>query len=658
MTGRRPAAVGRLRKGGPAGHAMHEALLLEPLQVASNRHLGHTEVRGEALRRHVSRTPETPEELLAASWGIGVPHASIEEPGHMDVNVGTTFDLLVLERTMVGVTSLRVLGIDIGTTNTKAVVVEVSPRGVTEVARAGTPTPSTAAALVAAVLRVVREVLSRAGSPPAAIGIASMAETGVPLDRDGRPLTELLRWDGHRAAREAAVLTAQHGRLELFRATGVRPSAKVPLATLAWLATHEPAVMTRMAGWAGVADLVALALTGDLVTDHTLAGRTMAYRLPPRGEALTHSFDADLLAAVGLRPEHLPRVAPAGDVAGYVRGPKVSSATSRFTATATGPARPGTDATGRRVGLGRFWSDAGASFVDAGLAPGTPVVVAGHDHAVGTWAAGARAAGDRADSLGTAEAVLTVLPDAPAPGPALDAVADAGMSWVRTVSGRHDALLAGSASAGALVQWLVERTATPVAELFAAARADMDHDPRPTGEVVLPYLSGRQSPAPDRAARLHIPEGLAGVRLTRAVLEALCLQARWMLTEQAVLAGPLPAGLLPARPLPARPLTVLGGPMVAGAPWADIKVAVTPGALRWVLAEEPVAAGAALLAATRAGLLGQDVPTLLSEERASSRATSYDGMYEEFVATALRATAPHATAAGTPQHSWLTGTAP
>ena len=536
------------------------------------------------------------------------------------------------------------LGIDVGTTNTKAVVVEIGSSGVLEAARASTPTPVSAAGLVDGVLRVVREVLGRTGSQPQAIGIASMAETGVPLDHDGRPLTELLRWDGHRAVDEAAALADRHGRGDLFRATGVRPSAKVPLATLAWLGVHEPAVAARMAGWAGVADLVALALTGELVTDHTLAGRTMAYRLPARGETLRTSFDADLLATVGLRPEQMPRVAAADGVAGRVRGTR--------SARGDGGARSALGDGGARD-LGRFWEEASKSFVRAGLSPGTPVVIAGHDHAVGSWAAGVRTSGDRADSLGTAEAVLTVLPDLPVPGPQLDDVAAAGMSWVRTVSGKHDAVLAGSASAGAMVAWLVERTGTSADELFGEALADITHDPRPTGHVVLPYLAGRQSPAPDPTARLHLPDDLTGVRLTRAVLEGLCLQARWMLTEQALLAD---VSEPPAQPqhstATAPPLTVLGGPAVANAAWAEVKATVTHEPLRWVMADEPVAAGAALLAATRTGLLGDDVVTLLTAHRASAGAApclrtvetpartpgAYDRMYDEFVATALRGT--------------------
>ena len=492
------------------------------------------------------------------------------------------------------VSRLLGLGIDVGTTNTKVVLVAVpesAADGTVELlAVAAAPTPEPAA-----LDRVLRELTVRAlatarrspdGPPaagdapaagarsapprvPQAVGVASMAETGVPLDRGGHPLGSWLRWDGQRAAAEAAGLADRLGATALFEATGVRPSAKVPLATLAWLAAHDPARRAALARWAGVADLAALRLTGDLVTDHTLAGRSMAYRLPPADAALPTAFDADLLAEVGLRPEHLPRVAGPGAVAGTVR---------------PGP------------------------WVGAGLRAGTPVVVAGHDHAVGAWAAGVRAPGTTADSIGTAEAVCTVL----SADPVRADVARAGMSLVRTVAGRP-ALLAGSSSAGAMVRWWLEHEAAgrTADDLFAAVAAlppaDRPDPADPAAPVVLPYVSGRQTPDPDPAARVRVlGRGARGpVALAAAMVDGLALQARWMLDVQLRLGAAADPALRPER------LVVLGGPASRNTAWMRAKAEAGPVPVRLVDCAEPVAAGAAVLALHRAGLLDPDDPPVL-----------------------------------------------
>jgi sugar (pentulose or hexulose) kinase len=332
--------------------------------------------------------------------------------------------------------------------------------------------------------------------------------------------------------------------------------------------------------WAGVADLAAFLLTGRLFTDHTLAGRTMAYRLP--APDLSATFDAGLLAEVGLRPSQLPAV----------------------TSEPFGVTNP--------------------DFVHSGLARGTPVVVAGHDHQVGSFACGVREPGDVADSLGTAEAVLTVMAGDPDPVRA----GDAGMSTVVTVSGRHRAVLAGSSSAGAVVDWWLsnESGGATREELFGEVLAC---DDRPTGVLVLPYLSGRQTPAPDPGARLRVIGRHPGrAVMAKAMLEGLCLHTRWMLAEQARLLGGPGAGA--GERIKHSTVSLFGGAVAANQAWTRMKARVLPGTLRVVPAEEPVAVGAAVIAATRAAV---EAPVLGSTVTPGA-GTAYDDMYSRFVAAA------------------------
>lgn len=487
------------------------------------------------------------------------------------------------------------LGVDAGSTNLKVALVEVNvgrEPGVRTLARDSCPTPAAAETLVADCLRLIETVLGRAGRLPDCVGLASMAESGVPLDAADRPVGDLVRWDGRHGAEDAAALARTHGAGALFAATGVRPQPKTPLAVWAWLRRAEPERWRAMRRWAGTADLLALALTGALVTDHTLAGRTMAYRLPAPGAALATGFDADLLAAVGLRPAQLPAVAAPGAVAGRVLG-----------------SAPG------------------------GLRPGTPVVVAGHDHAVGAWAGGVREPGQVADSLGTAEAVIRVVGRRPDPEP----VRAAGMSLVRTVTGDHEAVVAGSASAGAMLDWWLTHLAGPAAgpDLpVAAVFAEAGRRGGPNGLFVLPYASGRQTPEPDPQARARLVGDARGrdlADLARALLDGLSLHARWMISEQARLVGADPA---------TGEVTVLGAATPERAGWLSTKAAVGPAPLRAVREAEPVAAGAALLAVARISGRGSAAPRLASRPGPVPRRAAYDTAYAEFVRAARKGFRP------------------
>ncbi|GHJ38966.1 L-fuculokinase [Streptomyces sp. TS71-3] len=447
-------------------------------------------------------------------------------------------------------------GLDLGSTRIKAVVCVQDGRVLGAAER---PTPlgeNDADALVAAALGTLadalgRSGLARAGRAPAAVGLTGMAETGVPLDREGRPTGPLLAWSDPRGAEQAARLVRSVGAEALHGATGVRPSAKAPLAKWCWLRDERPEALRRMAVWAGAADLVARALTGVTATDATFAQRTMGFDVHRR------RWDHELLALGGLSERRLPPVREPGEPVGPV--------------TAEGAARV------------------------PGLRPGTPVVIAGHDHLVGAWAAGARTAGDLADSMGTAEAVVTLADTPPDPARALAE----GIGYGRHADGRSWYLIAGTGSCGALADWCADLLGLPPGtgrhERFGALLAAAGLGP--TGVVVEPYFTGRTAPAPDphRSLALHgLGPGDGPARLALAVVEATAYQARWMAEAQAALVG-----------APPRRTLLLGGP-VAQPRWPRVKAAVGPWPLHVLAEHRAPAVGAALLAAPAAGLPAPD----------------------------------------------------
>ncbi|HEY0698827.1 MAG TPA: FGGY family carbohydrate kinase, partial [Micromonospora sp.] len=167
-------------------------------------------------------------------------------------------------------------GLDVGTTHTKAGIYR--PDG-TPVVQRRAATPDDAVALRDTALRLLAECVAASPAAPAAVGVSSMAETGVPLDGDGEPIGGLLHWRDRRAHQQAAELARTVGRMTFFATTGLHPSAKLPLARWLWLRRHEPDRLRRMVTWASTADLVVAALTGTVATSPTLAARTGAFDL-------------------------------------------------------------------------------------------------------------------------------------------------------------------------------------------------------------------------------------------------------------------------------------------------------------------------------------------------------------------------------------------
>lgn len=253
------------------------------------------------------------------------------------------------------------LGLDIGTTRTKSLLIDGQG---TELARASVPTPFRTEAggteMTATALRsALAEVLARLG--PAierveAVGVAGLAESGAPFDRLGDPLAPIIAWHDPRGEESVALLEKRFGA-ELACLVGQRLRTVSSVAKLGWLVGEGLGHVHR---WVGVPELCLLELTGEWATDFSLAARTGCYDVGRR------RWLPDVARALGIDPAVMPPVRPAGTPMGRVSGD------------------------------GAAWS---------GLARGTRVTLAGHDHLAAVSGCGADAE-DLANSVGTAEAVV------------------------------------------------------------------------------------------------------------------------------------------------------------------------------------------------------------------------------------------------------------
>jgi xylulokinase len=409
------------------------------------------------------------------------------------------------------------LGVDIGTTNLKVCRVPAGPTGQDVVVRS-VRTPDDAVELQHAVRRLVAELAH--GERVEGIGISAMAETGVPLDRELQPLTKLITWRDQPGVAQAEQLAAELGPEELYARTGLRLSPKLPVITWRWLRDTGVLASTRL--WAGAPDLVLAALTGSYAMHLTHAQRLGALDLR------TRQWDPDLLAYGGL--DRLPTVV------------------EPMTVAATTPA-------------------------------GVPVVLCGHDHLVGAWAAGVREPGQVADSLGTAEAVIT-----PSSGLVLDDVLrQQGISTGWYVDGRYGCAISGNGAAGGLV----EQRLAALDHDYPWLNAVLDEVESPSEQVIAPYPQGRQAPAPDTRSTYDIQAPVEDpAEEMRALVDALSFHARWMTEEQTRLLG-----------ISWRSTVAFGGPVrLAG--WMRRKAWASGGREFAVLRGEATAAeGAALMAA-------------------------------------------------------------
>lgn len=269
-----------------------------------------------------------------------------------------------------------VVGVDLGTSETKAVLTTLDGRtlGFARRATMWHTTPegrqeTTGTALAEGVLAVVAEALAtlrdRLGGDfrVVGLGIAGLAESGVLLDGEGRETGPVIAWFDDRGSAEISTLDPRFLR-DFPGHTGLPVGPQWTLAKLLWRRASGQ-VLAASGRWLNVPEFVAWTLCGEQVSEPSLASRTGLLDQgagKPWDDAL-----AVLGASDGLLPPLVPAGIPAGTIRGCCRVPELD---------------------------------------------GAVVTVVGHDHPVAAVGAGAVGPEDLFDSCGTAEVLLRSVPRA------------------------------------------------------------------------------------------------------------------------------------------------------------------------------------------------------------------------------------------------------
>ena len=219
---------------------------------------------------------------------------------------------------------MRVLAIDQGTTNTKALLIDEAG---TILARASAPLTTryphpgwaeqSASDIWASVQSVIASIAAQTGTAIDAIAIANQRETLVLWDSEtNEPACLAPIWQCRRTATESAALIAAGHDPAVVAATGLGINPLFPASKLAWALQNVPRVAELQAQGrlrAGTVDSWLLwNLTGGaaFATDHSNASRTQLF------DTRSLAFSPDLGAIFGAPVDCLPAALPSDSLFG------------------------------------------------------------------------------------------------------------------------------------------------------------------------------------------------------------------------------------------------------------------------------------------------------------------------------------------------------
>jgi len=383
-----------------------------------------------------------------------------------------------------------VLGVDIGTQSTKALLIDaVSGRIAAQHSHGyqpDTPRPfwaeQEAAVWLDAVVACIAGCMARAAIPPgevAALCVSSLyGGSGIPVDDTMQPLHPCLIWMDRRAEEEVAWVRATIDQDRLFDITGNGVDSYYGYTKMLWLKRHRPEVWARTRHLLPPNAYVAHALTGELAVDHSSAGNIGGvYDMRAR------AWSDEMLGLLDIPRSMMPdRLVESSAQVGTLRAE---------------------------------WAGR------TGLSAGTPVIAGGVDAAVATLAAGATRQGQHVAMIGTSMCWGSIAKTADARHGLI--------AMPHVFNGMQDLYVFGGAiTAGASVSWFQEQlgAALPLSTLDGEA---VGIEAGAGGVLFLPYLMGERSPVWDgKASGAFVGLSLYHTRahLYRAVLEGVTYALR------------------------------------------------------------------------------------------------------------------------------------
>lgn len=444
------------------------------------------------------------------------------------------------------------IGIDSGTTSTKAILFDTAGRVLAEFSKGYEFVDSgpghieqNAEDWWRAAADGIRHLAAAAKGKGTvrALALSTQGATVVPVDKGYDPMANAVTWLDKRASRQVERLSASLPPGFALERTGMDLGAWGLLGKIAWWRDERPELFASAAAFAQVNDFLIHRLTGVEASDPSNAVIAGLYNLRSGGWA------EELLALAGVSPARLAPIVRSGSAVGVVR-PEVAQA--------------------------------------LGLPPGVIVASGGHDQYCGALGCGVVEEGIGMVSCGTAW-VLLVATETLRMDPQHRV-----LSGVHTAEGRFG-LMAAMSNGG--IAWDRMRQIVLGPDADAINRGELDGelaalDSRGVPIIFLPHLTGAASPWHEPSPRasligLEPQDGRAEVMF--AVMQGLCLETRCALDVMRELG--IEVGCL----------RIMGG--AAKSPiWQQLLADVCQVEVRVPSNTEAACRGAAVLAGVAAGL--------------------------------------------------------
>lgn len=445
------------------------------------------------------------------------------------------------------------LAIDIGTTNWKAAIFDEKGT-LCGIERTSTITHTDSQGnryynpteMWQSIQGLTKKVTAKTQRTISGVSVTSIAEAVVPIDKDGNTIGDIITWFDTRSIKQAMWLKDKFTAQKLYSITGLDVNPIFSLPKILWVRENQPDIYQKAYKWLQMTDYILFCLTGEYVTDYTLASRTLAF------DVVNNEWSREILDCVNVPVDVFPNVCESGTVIGTINA-KISDIT--------------------------------------GITVGAKVAVGGNDHPCASIAAGAINGDKILDSSGTAESYIYI-----SRKNAVPQMTFKGQRTCRYLQKDRYALWGGIISSGRSFDWAYEMFTS--SECFGIKQDKYTYEQVleqisdvkgiESGLIFYPHLRGAGAPHWNpkiSGSFIGLRDTHTAKNMLRSVIEGLCMQGRMIAEMEQNLAG-----------VNVNSLCVVGGSS-KNKQWQTIKASVINKDIELCHESEATALGAAMLAA-------------------------------------------------------------
>lgn len=161
----------------------------------------------------------------------------------------------------------------------------------------------------------IKAAINKAGDMGHNISSISISTQGLsllPVDKNGKPLTNAISWLDTRAKEQTKKLVERYGFRDVFYYAGKRANATYTLPKLLWFKEHCPDLYEKTYKFLLPLDFLHYKLCGKFYTDHTIASGTMYYDISKQ------TWAEDILKDFSLDSHKLPDIVWSGTPLGRI----------------------------------------------------------------------------------------------------------------------------------------------------------------------------------------------------------------------------------------------------------------------------------------------------------------------------------------------------